>query len=211
MKQLAKKYELNVKYANEAKGLLTQALEDSLFGLWSSLSTNTVGDTATVLTDLEIRQAVEKLDALDYDLNECALFFHPFVYWNQLGGVAKYYTYNISLQDFIRTGNFGKSDASRGLRGVFYGIPAFVSSRVVSGLSTYRNLFLHKSCFGFAIQTNGEVAGQMGPNPVRIRVQAENALRNLGLLTVCDIIYGVGVLREAAGCVINANTTATQS
>lgn len=182
--------------------MLIDALEDSLFGLWSSLTTNTTGDTATVLTDLEVRTSINKLDSLNYDLSEVAFFFHPFVFWTQLGGIQKYYDKSMSDMGFIMEGNFGKMDASRGMRGQLYGIPLFVSTNVVSGLQTYRNLLLHKSCLGFAIQTMG--GG-------KVRVQAEPQLRNLGLLCVADIIYGVGVLRETAGVVINANTTATQS
>jgi hypothetical protein len=198
MKQLAKKYSLNEKYAKEAQNLLVMALEDSLAALWSSLSTNSIGDTATVLSDAEIRDAIYALDNLNFDLTETAFFFHPFVYWTQLGGIAKYYTHQTSELGFIRSGNFGPGDASRGLRGVVYDQPIYVTNRIVSGLQTYRNLFAHPSAFGFAIQTTG--GG-------RIRVQADYQLQNLGTLTVCDIIYGVAVLREPAACVVNANTT----
>lgn len=202
MKQLARKYSLNEKYAKEAQNVLVIALEDSLAALWSSLSTNTVGDTTTVLTDLEIRTAIDKLDTLNYDLSEIAFFFHPFVYWRQLGGITKYYRTNESKLDFIKTGNFGKMGFERGLKGILYDVQVFTTPRIVSGLQTYRNLLLHKSCFGFAVQNQG-----MG----RVRVQAQYLLKNLGTLTVADIMYGVGVLREPAGVVVNANTSATQS
>jgi hypothetical protein len=92
MKQLASKYMLNEKYAREAKNVLTVAIEDSIFGLYSSLSTNTVGDTATVITDAEIVEAIEKLASLDYDLEQTAFFFHPFVYWRQIVTISKYYS-----------------------------------------------------------------------------------------------------------------------
>lgn len=209
IKQLWSRYNLNEKYAREAKNLLTQALEDSLAALWSSISTNTVGDTATVLTDLEVRTAIEKLDEANFDLMECAFFFHPFVYWNQLGGIAKYYDKQQSGFTFIMDGNFGPMDKSRGLRGQLYGIPIFTTSRIVSGLQTYRNLLLHRSAFGFAVQSLGS-ATDMGDKGY-VRVQAENAIRNLGVLSVADIIYGVGILREPGAVLINANATATQA
>jgi hypothetical protein len=198
MKQLASKYMLNEKYAKEAKNVLTVAIEDSLFGLWSSLTTNTVGDTATVVTDNEIVSAIEKLDSLDYDLTETAFFFHPFVYWRQIVTIAKYYTWNTSQIPVVRDGNFGQMDKSRGLKGQLYGQPVYTSTRVVSGLSTYRNLFAHPSAFGFAMQAG-------------ISVDADYLLQNLGLLTVVDVIYGVAVLREPAAVLINANNTAVTS
>ena len=77
-------------------------------------------------------------------------------------------------------------------------IPVYVTSNVVSGLQTYRNLLLHKSCFGFAIQTMG--GG-------KIRVKSADWLANLGMLTVIDIIYGVKVLRETGGVVINGSNS----
>ena len=201
MRQLAARVGLHEKYATEARKLLIQAVEDSLFGLWSSISTNTVGDTTTVLTDLEVRQGIDKLTALNYEENEMAFFFHTTVVWLQLMGISKYYDKSINDQKSpITTGNFGPNTGP-GRKGMLYGIPLFQSSRVVSGLQTYRNLLLHKSAFGFAIQTAGGF----------IRVQSAYQLQQLATLTVADVIYGVGVLREPGACLINANVDATTS
>ena len=215
MRQIATFYNLNEKYAREAKNILTQELEDDLFGLWSSLSTTTIGDTATVLTDFEIREAIEALDVLNYDLRETAFFVHPTIFWQQLASVAKYYTESISDMAIIRTGGFGPMDFSRGLRGHLYDQPVYVSTRVVGLLQTYRNLFAHPSALGFAIQTPSGGSGGGGGgfsqqmNPVaRIRVQADYLLQNLGTLAVVDIIYGVAVLREPAAVLVNANISA---
>lgn len=209
MKQLAKFYNLNEKYAREAKNVLTVSVEGSLAALWSSLSTNVVGDTVTTLSDAEVRDAINALDTLNYDLSETAFFVHPFVFWTQLGGITKYYSQYASNLNFIRMGNFGMSDATRGLRGMLYDQPVYVTTNIVSGLQTYRNLFAHKSAFGFAFQTPG-MGGGMGAG-ARFRVQADYLLQNLGMLTVVDAIYGVAVLREPAAVVVNANSTAKTS
>lgn len=205
MKQLARFYNLNEKYAREAKNVLTVAVEGSLAALWSSLSTNTVGDTTTTLSDAEVRDAINALDTLNYDLSETAFFVHPFVFWTQLGGITKYYSQYASNLNFIRMGNFGSGDATRGLRGMLYDQPVYVTTNIVSGLQTYRNLFAHKSAFGFAFQTPGMGGGN------RFRVQADYLLQNLGMLTVVDAIYGVAVLREPGAVVVNANSTAKTS
>lgn len=210
IKQLANKEKLNAAYAREAKNVLMVALEDALAALWSSLSTNVVGDTTTTLSDAEIRDSINALDTLDYDLTETAFFFHPFVFWTQLGGIAKYYSQYSSNFNFIRQGNFGPGDASRGLRGVLYDQPVYVTSRIVSGLQTYRNLFAHKSAFGYARQTPG-VGGGMGMSVNGIRIQADYLLQNLGMLTVVDMMHGEAVLRETAAVVVNANSTAKTS
>lgn len=194
-------YDMTNIYTRKAGGTLVEDLEDALLALWSGLSTNSVGDTATVLADAEVRQAVEKLATADFPLSECAWIVHPYVYWNQLLSVQKYYDASQAgwaKKNVIPTGNFGAADAGRGLQGMLYGIPLFTSSRVVSGLQTYRNLLAHKTAFGFAHQT---------PGGGRVRVQAENWLANLGMLTIWDSIYGVTELRDAAGVVVNASTS----
>jgi hypothetical protein len=74
---LATKYSLNEEFANTAKGLITNTVEKAIAALWGSLSNTAVGDTTTVLSDAEIIESIYTLDNLNYDLNECAFFFHP--------------------------------------------------------------------------------------------------------------------------------------
>ena len=201
LKQLATKYNLNEKYAKEAAGVFVTALEQAIAALWSSVTTNVIGDTATVLSDAEIRNGIEKLDTANYDLAECAFFVHPYVYWNQLHAITKYYQqYSVGPSDTagpVSTGNFGSGSAARSLKGQLYGIPLYTTSNVVSGLQTYRNLLLHKSAFGFAVQTMGEG---------HVRVQSDNLIQNIGLLTVVDMILGTAVLREPGAVLLNASS-----
>ena len=199
--QIAKRYDVNDMYAREATKLLTEALEADIAALWSSITTNAIGDTATVLSDAEIRAGIYAMEAGKYHLDECAFFFHPYVYWEQLHAVTKYYqqySYGPSNEPgAVRTGNFGTAGYALNFKGFLYGIPVYSTTNIVSGLQTYRNLLLHKRAFGFAVQNKG---GNM------VRVQAENAIRNLGMLTVVDIVYGVAVLREPAAVLLNASS-----
>lgn len=201
LQQIASKYSVNEIYAREAANLLAESLEAALAALWSSITTNTIGDTATVLSDSEIRQGIEKMEEGKYRLSECAFFIHPYVYWNQLHAVAKYYQqYSVGPSTSagpVATGNFSSNGYMLNQKGVLFGIPVYTTTNIVSGLQTYRNLLLHKSAFGFAIQTRG---GN------RIRVQMENQIRNLGMLAVVDILFGVKVLREPAAVLLNASS-----
>ena len=201
MVQIASKYDVATEYANQAKGLLAEALETSLAGLWSGLSSNAIGDTATVLSDAEIRQGLYAMENGKYKLSECAFFFHPYVYWEQLHAVTKYYQqYSVGPAGAagpVRTGNFSKDGYELNFKGVLYGVPVYTTTVIVSGLQTYRNLLLHKSAFGFAIQT-------LGGSKIRATVTHEN--RNIGYLAVIDIIYGVAVLREPAAVLLNASS-----
>lgn len=199
--QIASKYDANEMYAREAVKLLTEALEADIAALWSSLSTNLIGDTATQLADTEIRAGLNALESLKYHLDECAFFFHPYIYWNQLHGVTKYYqqySYGPSNEPgAVRTGNFGTAGYALNFKGFLYGVSVYTTSNIVSGLQTYRNLLIHKRAFGFAVQTKG------GNN---VRVQMENAIRNLGMLTVVDMVSGVAVLREEAAVLLNGSS-----
>lgn len=201
--QIAKSFNLTKEYTSKAGGTLATDLEGDLFALWSGLSTNTVGDTATVVTDSEIRQTVNKLDSLNMPLEECAWFFHPYVYWIQVLAIQKYY----DQSQFAKGGGGGGAAmtgtlngtpiaARGGYRGSLYGMPLYTSTNVVSGLQTYRNLLAHRTAFGYAIQTPGGA----------VRTQSQYWLANLGVLTIHDLIDGVAELRDNAACLLNASS-----
>lgn len=210
MAQLATNYDYNTVYTKKAAGALRTALEDALLGLWSGLSTNVIGDTATVLADAEIRQGINALEAANFDTldGETAFFFHPYTFWVQLGAVTKYYDQSargpLSAAGFVQTGEMGSAMPSTGLKGTIYGIPAYVTSRVVSGLQTYRNLLANKQAFGFATQN---LKSGTGLEQGRVRAQSAYALRNIGWLTVIDMLYGVVELRDAAAVVLNGSSS----
>ena len=213
MVQLFKNYDFNSVYVKKSAGFLRHKLEDAIFGLWSDLSSNVVGDTATVLSDAEIRTGIEELEARYFDTcdGDTAFFFHPYTFYIQLAAVQKFYDQSmrgpLSAAGFIATGEMGSVNRQVGLRGVIYGVPAYVSARVVSGLQTYRNLLANKEAFAWATQylstplANTEDQG-------RVRAQSQYQLRNIGWLTVVDMIYGVKTLREPAACLLNGKAIA---
>lgn len=211
-RQLLRSFDFNGVYTKKAAGVLRHDLEDALFGLWSGLSTNVVGDTATVLSDAEIRTGIEALEALNFDTldGDTAFFMHPYTFYIQLGATTKYYDQAQrgpnSAAGFVATGAFGdKSNYQTGLRGTLYGIPMFVSPRVVSGLQTYRNLLANKAAFGFATQyLTTPLSSTM--EETRVRAQTSYELRNIGWLTVVDMIYGVTELRDQAAVVLNGSS-----
>lgn len=202
LQQIASKYSVMEAYAREAVNLLKEALEQDLAALWSGLTTNTVGDTATALSDAEIRAGLYALENGKYPLDECAFFFHPYIYWEQLHAITKYYQqYSFGPANepgLVNNGMFGNGQYRMNFKGQLYGVPVFTTTNIVSGLQTYRNLLLHKRAFGYAIQTKGGNA---------VRVQVENQVRNLGTLAVIDIFYGVKVLREPAAVLLNGSST----
>jgi hypothetical protein len=207
--QIATKYQLMEKYATEIAKYLVRGLEDAIIALNTSITTNVVGTDVAALSDQSIRTAIATLEAADFDLydGEGAFFFHPAVFWGQLGAITKYYSNNISQFNYLRTGNFGPYDRSRGLKGVLYDIPVFVSSRLPDSATIARGLLAHKSALGFALQTP-PVMTDKGYSRNGVRVQMDYQLRNLGMLTVADQIYGVAALRQEAAVLIKSSDTA---
>jgi hypothetical protein len=207
--QLQKSFNFNVEYANQMRKTTMNALEVSLFGLWSSLSTNLITNSAAAFTDQEARQAIANIEAQNLDDTEfgnLAFFLHPNVFWNQAAAITKYYqAYSLNSRDnssVVESGTINGKPHSNGLRGEIYNIPIYVSTNVVDNLGGYRNLLAHKNAFGFGIQT---------PGGSKVRVQSEYLLENLGLLIVTDIIFGTIVVRDPFGVVITVSDTATVS
>lgn len=201
--QIANSYNINEVYSRKMGGTLAEDLEDALFGEWSNISTNTVGDTATVLSDAEIRQGVEKLLTADYPMDEMGFFFHPFTYMVQLLAVQKYYDVSqfargSSTMGVTMEGTLTGEDLNSRRAGQLYGIPVYLSSRIVSGLQTHRNILAHRDAFGYAHQQ---------PGGGRVRMQTSYELTNLGQLVVADTIYGTKTLREEAAVLLNANSS----
>jgi hypothetical protein len=208
MAQLLAREDLQAAFIRKASKSLIDNVEDCIFALWSGLSGNTaVGDTDTVLTDLELRSAMKTMDNNNFDLfgGDVAWFLHPTVFWNQVAGIQKIYdSSQYGDASVVRTGTFAGANPAVGNRGRLYGIPLYVSTNVVSGLTTYRNLLAHRDAFGYAFQ---KVSGS--GSPVAVNASYEN--RNLGWLTTLEILYGCAELREKAAVLVNANTAATTS
>ncbi len=77
--QIARQYSISEIYNRKAVGTLVEDLEGDLFALHSSVSTNTQGDTASVVDDVTIRLSLEDLESIDVPRDELAFFFHPLI------------------------------------------------------------------------------------------------------------------------------------
>lgn len=207
LSQVARFYDLNEAYARQAQGLLMNTLEAALAALWSSLSTTAVGDTSNAVSDADIRVAISTLESADFRVEDMAFFFHPEVYWTQIHGISKYYTFDTSQFDMQRTGNLpGQSGMQHAYKGQLFGIPLYTTTNIVNALQTYRNLLLTPNAFAYGIRSfGGSLMGEFGPSPIKFRVQSEYQLRNLAMLTVVDFSYGVAAIRADGGVTINAS------
>jgi len=201
--QVAAQYSLSEIYNRKATGTLVEDLEADIFGLHSSVTTNTQGDTASVISDVEIRLALETLESADVPRDEIAFFFHPYSYYSQILAIQKYYDasqagWQRGMESVIPGGNLGR--ATRGqnnaVKGTLFGVPVFTTSKVVNTLLAVKNLLAHRDSFTFATQT---------PGGSRIRRFASYWHENLGTLVTWDMINGVTANREATAVVINGS------
>lgn len=200
--QVATKYSINEKYALEAARILKQDLEDALFALYTTLTPTAIGTGVAAIDDLGVRQAIRTLAGANFNMQDCAFFFSPQVYFDQLIGLSKIAPNYSSGMNVLATGTLfnGGTLTKERAAGVLYGVQVFISSRVPTVTTTTRNLLLNKAAFGYAVQ---------GAGNEKVRVQMENQLRNLGMLAVVDIRYGVAALRTDAGVVLNVLTAGT--
>ena len=207
MSQLATFYNLNEEYAREAQGVLMNVIEAALAAEWSSLTTS-VGDTSNALSDADIRVAISTLESANFRTSDMALFLHPEVYWTQILGISKYYTFDTSRYEAIMMGTLGtvNGPSRHRFKGVLYDIPVFTTTNIVNALQTYRNLLLTTRAFAWGIRPfGGSLNGDFGPSPLRFRVQSQYVLDFLATLTVVDFSYGVGTLRADGGIVLNSS------
>lgn len=201
MQQIATKYDLSKAYAREAMSVLLQALEDALFGLHSSLTATPLG-SAAAMSDLVIRQGLSYMDTANFEADATAFFFHPVVFWTQISGLAKFNPNYSSNFNVIKSGVLGEGENSTKFMGVLYGRKVYMSSRVILS-TTYKNLLLHKSAFGFGLQ-------KMDTNGGKVRIDIAYERRQLAWSGIIDIRFGTGVLRADAGVALlsDASTVA---
>ena len=194
--QLINSPKLNSEYIRKARLLIEETIEKAVFGLYTSVATNVIAPgAATAVSDLNIRQGISALKNLRHDvLKDGAFFVTPTIYYNQLAGIAKYYSRDISGMNLILKGNFGEVVAQDQL----YGVKVFVTTNIVSTGGFDKCLLAMPEAFSWA--------SHMTTMP---RVQSKYLVQNLGTLVVVDAEYGVGVLRESAAVLYDLDNTAT--
>jgi hypothetical protein len=209
MVQILNKYDLSQAYLREFSRLLLQAVEDSLFGLYADVVTNTTGNSGGAVVDSHLRTARQKLEgatngSIIAGARDCAWFFDTQTFWLQLAALQKFYDKSQSGVDAIQiTGNFGPMDSrNAAYKGMVYGIPCYVSPRVIRSTNVSKNLLAHKWAFAFAIQggSNGMTSTEINYLPT-----------NLATLVTAQIIYGVKTVNEKRAVLIEGLSTTTVS
>ncbi len=188
--QVKKSYSLQERYAKNAAYTIAKKLDDAIAALFSGFS-QTVGSSTTNIADSEIRSAIATLESNNVDIEECAFFMHPNVFWNQVQSIDKFsLAINSPVQDPVAK----KPMAS------LYGIPVYVTPAVpyVSGTSGRRNVLAHPDAIHFATASLGKKTQNTVIGQYNVRVQSNYIPQYLSTLVTADILYGVVKNRDNA-------------
>lgn len=197
--QIFASYSLMERYAKNAGYEIAKTLDVAIATIFGTFTTS-VGSSTVNLADSDVRNAIAQLETNNVDIEECAFFLTPNVFWKQLQALDKFsLAINSPVQDPV----------AKLPRATLYGIPVYISNSIqfVSGTTGRYNALAHTDSIHFATAPLG-AGGSMGQmvGAGGVRVQANYIPQYLSTVTTADILYGVILNRAAAG--INVVTPA---
>jgi hypothetical protein len=187
MLKVQSQYDLRSAYTKSAGYAISKAVDTSLLGLYTSLTSTDVGTYGVDITDATIVAAIQTLDEADAPIEDRAFVIAP----SQKAAIMK-------LDKFVKADFLGEYDQptpvkrgpnNRYLWGDIYGIPTYYTNRVSVTAATpsqTHNIMFHKEAFALAMQ--------MAP-----RVQGTYWQKDLAWLVTVDVLYGVSALRTDHG------------
>ena len=197
--QVFASYSLMERYAKNCGYEIAKTLDVAIATIFGTFTTS-VGSSTVNLADSDIRAAIAQLETNAVDIEECAFFLSPNVFWKQLQGIDRFsLAINSPVQDPV----------AKLPRATLYGIPVYISNSIqyVSGTTGRYNALAHSDAIHFAtapLGAGGSMGSMVGSNG--IRVQSNYVPQYLSTVTTADILYGVVVNRVGAG--INVVTPA---
>jgi len=197
MSQFKKSYNLQERWMKNAGYTAAAALEDALLALFEGFST-VIGDSAHSLNDSSIRAAIAALDVANVPMEDRAFFLHPYQVWKDIGGIDR-----MSL--LVNTA--AADPVLKGVVRMLYGIPVISTSRIGVGTAVATtkgsrlNALAHKSALAFAVANPAGMSGSSA------RLQASYLQEYLGTLVTADIIFGVIENRDAAGILLETQSS----
>jgi hypothetical protein len=185
------------RYINNAVVPLAEQIEGDLFALYASVTNST---TSATMDDAQLRKARLALNKQKVPLSNRSIVVAPECETILLGAanLATYFAYTQG-GSIIRNGQIGRA----------YGLDVFMSQLVpVSG--TLKNLAFTPDAFILAMRALPETPNVGVDQTVFTDPQSRLTFRqtvsyspsNLGLQVTLDVLYGVGILRNAAANVV---------
>ena len=162
-------------------------IDEKLAALFvAGLTTNEVGSKAAPYDSVNpdiLTSAIQKLLDLTIaleDPNLVSFFFHTSV-WSQAKKIAEFNNANL-------TGKAVGGAIEMKIPDI-YGVPVYFSTTIDSSSGVYKNALCHKECIGWGMQKNFNIE-----TLARVRKSTPYS---------ADWLFGVKVVRETYGCLIN--------
>jgi hypothetical protein len=187
---MKKSYRMQERWMKNAGYTVANTLEAAIITLFDSFS-QVIGTSLLSLNDSEIRAAIAYLDTANVPQEDRAFFLHPHVLWNHVMGINKF---------TLVTNTGGADPVLKGLVGMLYGIPVFVTSNLGVTLGHRNGALAGKDAINYATINVG------GTGPDRVRLQSAYIQEYLGTLVTADIMFGVIENRDTSGVWIKAKS-----
>lgn len=180
-------YDLRSEYTEKAGYAIAQAVDTTLLGLYSSLTSTDVGTYGVDIGDATIVAGIQTLDEANAPLENRCFVIKP----SQKAAIMK-------LDKFVQAtylGEYQKPQPTRTgpnnryLWGDIYGVPTYYTTQVTTTAGTptqTHNVLFQKEAFALALQ--------QAP-----RTQASYWQKDLAWIVTVDVIYGASVLRTDFG------------
>lgn len=168
---------------------IARKMDTDLTALFSSFSTNTVGNTSTALSAASVAQAAAKLRAQGVPSSDLAIVLHPYVAYDLKKDITN---------TFVNpnAGVIQNMAMAEGYVGTLFGIPVYETSNLANNgtAGDYVGGLFHRDALGLAVLSD-----------INIETQRNALLRGDDI--VATAMYGVGVLYETYGVAITADST----
>jgi len=188
--QVATKYNLKDKYAQEMGFKIAKSYDSAILALGASI-TPSVGDSATSVLATTLEKAMSILESRSVPTSECAWFFHPYAYWREVYANQKLYD----------ASQFGLPVTPYGANSTLYGVPVVITPQIpngtagTEGATGHRNMIVHPTAFAHA---RGNLPGT-GAMASGVRLSELNPGSALRKEYAADLMYGVKILNANNG------------
>lgn len=165
---------------------VARKIDIDLMENFSAFTTNTVGNTGTVITPALVMQGITKLRAQGISPDGLAVVLHPNVAYDLKASLTT--TGNTAFT----SGAYGDvaNEAMRmGYIGQLFGVPVYESANCpASGpeAGDYKGGIFHREALGFGLMRD-------------IQIETQRRARAVGTDIVCSAMYGTGVVYEKYG------------
>ena len=185
--QVASNYRSMEVHAENMGRALAAYFDSAVMALITGLYPSRVVNASTAgLKGSDLEDALSIIESYNIPREECAFFFHPKAYFNEVLAVQKLYD----------AAQFGRgTPTATGSHDVLYGVPVFVTSQVpVGGASaeksgSHRNFLIHERAIAYAFGNLPMLGNAHSmPSGVRMRELPAEAHR---ITVAADIMYGV--------------------